>query len=167
MDNFRHMSATGEDETRPKKIPTVKFRIKPEASTASAPSSANIIVLPATSPGSPAPDPHSRWTSPDAERRGTKRKADGPLPLLTTFDSAAPDLQVNSTIPLAGGSWEHSLSLSHEAVGAARGKKKERATRKDKGVPRKRKGITMSVGPGLGWTLDVCSCVFYAAACRR
>jgi hypothetical protein len=143
MDNFRHMSATGEDETRPKKIPTVKFRIKPEASTASAPSSANIIVLPATSPGSPAPDPHSRWTSPDAERRGTKRKADGPLPLLTTFDSAAPDLQVNSTIPLAGGSWEHSLSLSHEAVGAARGKKKERATRKDKGVPRKRKGITM------------------------
>jgi hypothetical protein len=62
--------------------------------------------------------------------------------MITTFDIAAPDLQVNSQIPRTGDNWEHSLSISHEAVGGSgRGKKKERATRKDKGIPRKKKNL--------------------------
>jgi hypothetical protein len=140
---------------RPKKIPTVKFRIKPEPSTASASSSANIIVLPPATPDEdlppppPAPAPRKKAST----ARGQKRKepdrdgpdGDPPAPMITTFDLTSPDLQVNSQIPGTGSSWEHSLSISHGAVDVARGKKKERATRKDKGVPRKKKGVTMFV----------------------
>jgi hypothetical protein len=148
---------------RPKKIPTVKFRIKPEPSSASAASSAHIIVLP---PPPPTPDDLARAAATPRKKTGRKRKqpepesdapegsgsGPAPAPMITTFDLTSPELHVNSQIPGTGSSWEHSLSSSHDAVAAARGRKKERATRKDKGVPRKKKGMSMSVcfRPGSG-----------------
>jgi hypothetical protein len=67
--------------------------------------------------------------------------------MITTFDLTSPETQINSQIPSTGDSWEQSLSVGHLNVGerdlsaASKAKKKERAPRKDKGVPRKRKDL--------------------------
>jgi hypothetical protein len=87
--------------------------------------------------------------------RGRKRKADTvdpPLmgssqsaPMITTFDITSPETHVNSQIPQTGDSWEQSLSGvgqinvgEIQSTGTGKDKAKKRATRKDKGIPRKK-----------------------------